>query len=138
MKILICYDGTELADRALIKAIDVFDHYKPNFILATVADMGRGIDMADAFSTDEVEHELKKKVFEAGKKLVDGGKRMEVVFAVGDPGETLYEIVKKQVPDYIVIGKRELTAMGEVEDRILGSVSEYLIRRTVIPVLICH
>ena len=138
MKILICYDGSELAERVLSKAIEAFEHFNPHFILATVAEMGHGVDVEDAFATDEVEHELKDMVLEAGKRLACEGREMDIIFAVGDPGETLYEIIKRQVPDYVVVGKRQLTTFGEIEDRILGSVSEYLVHHTVIPILICH
>ena len=138
MKILVCYDGSEVSQRALGKAIEAFEHFNPHFILATVADMGHGVDVEDAFSANEVEHELKDMVHEAGKRLADEGRRMDVIFAIGEPRETLYEIIKKQVPDYVVVGKRQLTTFGEIEERILGSVSEYLVHRTVIPILICH
>ena len=138
MKILICYDGTEVAERALSKAIETFEHFKPHFVLATVAELAHGLDVEDAFATDEVEHDLKVMVFDAGQKLAADGRNVDVVFAVGNPMETLYEIVKKQVPDYVVVGKRQLTTFGEIEEKILGSVSEYLVHRTVIPILICH
>lgn len=138
MKILICYDGSEISQRALGKAIEAFEHFNPHFILATVADLGHGVTVEDAFSTDEVEHELKDMVLEAGKRLADEGRKIDVIFAVGEPRETLYEIIKRQVPDYVVVGKGQLTSFGEIEERILGSVSEYLIHRTVIPILICH
>ncbi len=138
MKILVCYDGTELAERALAKAIETFEHFNPHFILATVADLGHGLDVEDAFATDKVEHDLKVMVFDAGQRLAADGRKVDVVFAVGNPMETLYEIIKKQVPDYVVLGKRQLTTFGEIEEKILGSVSEFLVHRTVIPILICH
>ncbi len=138
MKILICYDGTEVAERALGKAIDTFELFKPHFIIATVADRAHGIDVEDAFSTDEVEHDLKIIAFDAAQKLAADGRNVDVIFAVGNPMETLYEIIKKQVPDYVVVGKRQMTTFGEIEEKILGSVSEYLVHRTVIPILICH
>ncbi len=139
MKIVVCYDGTESSQRVIDKAVETFDQSKPAYVLATVADMGHGADVEDAFATEEVEHELKDKAIEAGRSLGGGGARkVDLVFAMGEPRETLVEIIKRQAPDYVVIGKRELSKIGEIEERILGSVSDYLIHHTDVPILICH
>ncbi len=138
MKIVVCYDGSEGSERALDKAVETFDPFNPLFVLATVADMGHGADVEDAFATDEVEHELKDKAIEVAKSIGgEGGRRVDLVFAIGEPRETLCEIVKRQSPDYVVIGKRELTTVGKIEERILGSVSDFLIHHTDVPILIC-
>ena len=138
MKILVCYNESELSERVLNKAIEIFEHLNPHFILATVADMDRGVDVQDVLSTDEVEHELRDMVFETSMRLADEGRKVDVIFAVGKLKEMLHEIIKNKVPDYVVVGKRHLTRFGEIEERFLGSVSEYLVQRTVIPILICH
>jgi nucleotide-binding universal stress UspA family protein len=139
MKIVVCYDGSESSERALGKAVETFDHFTPVFVLATVGDLGHGADVEDAFATEEVEHELKDKAIEAGESIGEDGRRnVDLVFAIGEPRETLTEIVKRQAPDYVVIGKRELSTVGKIEERILGSVSDYLIHHTDVPILICN
>lgn len=139
MKIVICYDGSERSQRVIDKAVETFDQFKPAYVFATVADMGHGADVEDAFATEEVEHELKDKAIEAAKSIGEGGgRRVDLVFAIGEPRETLAETIKRQSPDYVVIGKRELTKIGEIEERILGSVSDYLIHHTDVPILICN
>jgi nucleotide-binding universal stress UspA family protein len=139
MKILVCYDGSESSERALSKAVETFDHFTPTFVLATVADLGHGADVEDAFATEDVEHELKDKAMEAGESIGEGGRRnVDLVFAIGEPRETLSEIIKKQSPDYVVIAKKDLSVVGKIEERILGSVSDYLIHHTDRPILVCH
>lgn len=138
MKMLICHDGSGIAQSALEKAIAMFKCEKPEIILATVVE-----EPADASSYDEASFEELRAKREADLKDVADrvskqGFDVNVVIAIGDPRKMLVEAVRKKKPDIAVIASRP--PQGGVRfGNITVSVSDYLIHHIDdCPVLIMH
>ena len=138
MKMLICHDGSEIAQSALEKSIAMFGHEKPEIILVTVVE-----EPADASSYDEATFEDLRAEREASLKktadwVVKQGLDVDAIMAIGDPRKMLVEAVKKKQPDIVVIASRP-PAGGVRFGNITVSVSDYLIHHiTGCPVLVMH
>jgi len=138
MKILVCYDGSEAAQSALEKSIEMLKGGKPEIILVTVAE-----EPADASSYDEAAFQEWRAEREAGVKgaadwVVNQGLDVNVVLAIGDPRKMLVETIKKKMPDLVVIASRPPKG-GVRFGNITVSISDYLIHHvTDCSVLIMH
>lgn len=133
MKVMFCYDGSEISQKALAKTLEYFKAMKPNIILVTVAEQALDASMENEAIFEEVEQ---KKHFELRKQaewVAEQGFEVDVVLAVGDAREMLIETVSKKDPDIVVIGRRGISKMKRM---LLGSVSAYLVRHSERPVLI--
>jgi nucleotide-binding universal stress UspA family protein len=138
MKMLICHNGSEIAQSALEKSIAMFKCERPEIILVTVVE-----EPADASSYDEASFEKLRANREAALKevadsVVKQNLDVSVVVAIGDPRKMLVEAVKKKKPDVVVIASRP--PQGGVRfGNITVSVSDYLIHHiTDCPVLVMH
>lgn len=135
---LICHNGSEIAQSALEKSIAMFKCERPEIILVTVVE-----EPADASSYDEASFEKLRANREAALKevadsVVKQNLDVSVVVAIGDPRKMLVEAVKKKKPDVVVIASRP--PQGGVRfGNITVSVSDYLIHHiTDCPVLVMH
>ncbi|MFZ2301017.1 MAG: universal stress protein [Gallionella sp.] len=138
MKMLVCHDGSEIAQSALEKSIAMFKGVKPEVILVTVAE-----EPADASSYDEAAFEEWRAKREADLKetadwVTKHGCDVDAILAIGDPRKMLVEAVGKKKPDIVVIASRP--PQGGVRfGNITVSVSDYLIHHiTDCPVLVMH
>ena len=138
MKMLMCHDGSEIAQSALEKSIAMFKCERPEIILVTVAE-----EPADASSYDEAAFEEWRAEREADlKKAADWvsnqGLDVDAIMAVGDPRKMLVEAIGKKKPDIVVVASRPPKG-GVRFGNITVSVSDYLIRHiTGCPVLVMH
>jgi nucleotide-binding universal stress UspA family protein len=140
MKMLICHDGSKIAQSALEKSVAMFGHERPEIILVTVVE-----EPADASSYDEAAfEELRAKreadLKEAADWVVKQGLDVNVIVAigVGDPRKMLVETVRNKKPDIVVITSRPPKG-GVRFGNVTASVSDYLIHHIDdCPVLIMH
>ena len=121
MKILVAYDGSTHADNALKEAIDIAKYFNAHIELVHCSwerskDAGRLLLLSK--ESDMKEAEIKYKI------------RNEVAQS---PGEMIASIVKNEGFSLVVMGTR---GMGAVQDLILGSVSNYVIDKVDVPVLV--
>ncbi|MDD5242249.1 MAG: universal stress protein [Sulfuricella sp.] len=127
MKMLVCHDGSEIAQSAMEKAIAMFKCEKPEIILATVVE-----EPADASSYDETAFEALRAKRESDLKemangVVKQGFDVDVLIAVGEPRKMLVEAVRMKKPDIVVITSRP-PGGGVRFGNVSVSVSDYLIR----------
>jgi nucleotide-binding universal stress UspA family protein len=135
MKIMVCHDGSENAQKAMEQAVELFKPYKPEIILVSVVE-----GAADASSENEEifekqrseQHDFLKKTSEW---LSKHGCDVDAILAMGDARKMLLETAAQKNPNILVIGKR---GRGVIKDMVLGSVSAYLIRHAKCPVLVFH
>lgn len=138
MKMLMCHDGSEIAQSALEKSIAMFKCERPEIILVTVVE-----EPADASSYDEAAFEEWRTKREADLKeaadwVAKQGFDVDAIVAVGDPRKMLVEAVRKKKPDIVVIASRPPEG-GVRFGNITVSVSDYLIHHiTDCPVLVMH
>ncbi len=136
MKIFVCYDGSDIAKRALKNATELFSGFKVVFVIASVVKLDSGLDAHAAESDEELKEEKKAELLKVAKELnEETGFSVDALFSVGNPPRILCDLIKEHGPDCVVTGKRGKESIGE---RFLGSVSEYIIDNCDKPVIIIH
>ena len=132
--ILIAWDGSEHAKRALGEAVDLARAQDGRLTLLTVAaplQVWPGyvlpITEADLISAAE-------KTLAEGEALVSEGVQVSGHTAAGDPGSELVKRAAAADHDLIVMGSR---GRGAVRSAVLA-VSHFVLNHTTVPVLIVH
>jgi len=139
MKILVCHDGSDLAQSALEKSVAMFRWAKPGIIIVTVAE-----ESADASSYDEEAFEEWRAKREADLKkaadwVVSQDLAVDAILAIGDPRKMLMQSIRAKAPDLVVITSRASTETGIRFGNVTVSVSGYLLRQIRdCPVLVMH
>jgi nucleotide-binding universal stress UspA family protein len=133
--ILVAWDGSEHAKRALAEAIDLARTQGARLTLLTVAAPLHAwpgyvppVSQADLISGAE-------KTLAEGEALVPEGIAVSGRTAPGDPGLELLKRAEAADHDLIVMGSR---GRGAVRSAFLGSVSHFVLNHTTVPVLIVH
>jgi nucleotide-binding universal stress UspA family protein len=134
--ILVGYDETEPAKRALDRSAELAQAFGSKLIVTSVApvmvSIGRSAGAIDPTDTPaqhaaELEH--------ARGHLEGKGLDVEVQAAIGEPAETIVQLAEERKADLIVVGTRELNVL----ERLLGqSVSAGVSHRAHCDVLIVH
>ena len=127
MKILICHDGSEIAQNVMEKSIALFKCEKPQVILATVVEEPQDASSYDEAAFDELRANRESVMKEAAGWVVKQGLDVDVLIAVGDPRKMLVEAVRMKAPDMVVISSRP-PGGGVRFGNVTVSVSDYLIR----------
>jgi nucleotide-binding universal stress UspA family protein len=133
--VLVAWDGSEHAKRALDEAVDLARTQGARLTLLTVAapllvwpGYVPPISEADLISAAE-------KTLAEGEALVPDGIPVSGRTAAGDPGAELVRRAGAADHDLIVMGSR---GRGAVRSAFLGSVSHFVLNHTTVPVLIVH
>jgi nucleotide-binding universal stress UspA family protein len=134
--IVVGYDGTEPAQRALERAADLAQAFGSKLVVTSVAPVlvspGRTMGAIDPADTPE-QHE--GELAQARAFLEQRGITAEYQPAVGEPAETILEVAERDNADLIVVGTREPNLI----QRLLGqSVSGAVARHAGRDVLIVH
>ena len=133
--IVVGYDETEPAKRALVRAADLATAFGSNVIVTSVAPVlhgGRGIGPIDP--ADPVELHLEE-LQHAKALLAEHGIEGELDLALGDPADHIASLAERRHADLVVVGTRGL----HLVERMLGlSVSGELARKAHCDVLIVH
>jgi nucleotide-binding universal stress UspA family protein len=133
--ILVAWDGSEHAKRALAEAVDLARTQDARLTLLTVAAPLHAwpgyvppISQADLDSAAE-------RTLAEGEALVPEGIPVSGRTAAGHPGTELLKRAAAADEDLIVMGSR---GRGAVRSAVLGSVSHFVLNHATIPVLIVH
>jgi nucleotide-binding universal stress UspA family protein len=119
-KILLAYDGTEPAQRALDTAAELAKSTGATVSVVSVVPMRPGRFPIDPWDT-AVNHT--RELVEARRLLGQRGIEADLIERAGDPARTIEEVADEGGFDTIVIGSRGLGMLGRV---LQGSVSEHV------------
>ncbi len=135
--ILVAFDGSENAKRALNVAIDLAKRYEAKLDIIEVVDtsiiLGAGIGPVPPDVIESLYNKAKADVEGAKKQASDAGIKVEGVIVEGDPATAVMDYASKNGVDLIVTGSRGLSTIKRM---FLGSVSSRIIHEAKIPVLV--
>lgn len=138
-KILVPYDGSDHARRALSHAVDlVRSGENASLLLATVfhaAAVAGEFDWASMLGKELLRdaEEKSEAILADGESAIPADVPVKTHFEVGAPGPVLVKLAADEGCDLIVMGSRGL---GPLKGIFMGSVSSWLVSRAAVPVLI--
>ena len=159
--IVIGYDGSDAAERALARAADIAQVFSARLVVVSVSDSatvpatsgfeptaelvppavvgpvapGGTVPLPKPLSAQEPEELARRQLERARMSLASRKVETEYLVELGDPAERLLEVADQRDADLIVVGSRE---RGFLE-RLLGrSVDEAVARRAERDVLLVH
>ena len=141
--LLVAFDGSPHAERALSEAIDMA---KSNGASVTIAAVSPGLApwiltpgaMAAPPNLGELEQEIAQEFQELLDKAVatvPDGIESSTVLLDGRPASAIVAQARKAGSDLVVMGSR---GRGELESMVLGSVSHGVLHESPVPVLVVH
>lgn len=136
MTILIAYDGSEPAQKAVDHAIA--EHADKELILLRVVEVAGGATSAGFNIIKEMLKERTEKgavevPSRVKDKLDEAGIEFEVETVFGDPAEEIVEFAEENDIEQILIGNHGRSSVSRV---LLGSVAEKVVRRAPMPVTV--
>lgn len=134
--IVVAYDETEPAKRALARAADLAQAFEAKLVVTSVAPLGaagpRGGGPVDPVDPPERHRE---ELEHAQAFLQERGLEAELQAGVGDPADAIVALAEERSADLIVVGTRE---PGLIDRLFKGSVSAAVSRHARCDVLIVH
>ena len=134
-KILIGYDGTESAKRAVDRASSIARDGDEIGVISVAPIVAGSPRSGGPFVPGDTPVEHRAELAEALAILRDRGIDALPIEAVGDPGLAICEAAERDGYDTIVVGSRNL---GGIKRLLLGSVSERVAHRAKCDVLIAR
>jgi nucleotide-binding universal stress UspA family protein len=132
--ILVAYDGSSHAKRALAEAVDIARAQGARLTLLTVAAPLQAWAGPYVVSISEAElGQAAEQIAVEGEALVPEGIPMSARTAAGHAGIELLKRAEAADHDLIVMGSR---GRGAVRSAVLGSVSHYVLNHAHVPVLV--
>ncbi|AWR97058.1 universal stress protein [Acidianus sulfidivorans JP7] len=135
--IIIAYDGSSHAKKALDIAIDLAKKYEAKLDIIEVVDSsifaGAGLAPVPADVIESIYNRAKADIEDAKKTAKDKGIEAEGVVLEGDPATAILEYSNKNNADLIVTGSRGLSSLKRI---FLGSVSSRIVQEAKVPVIV--
>ncbi len=134
--IVIGFDDTEPARRALERAADLAEAFSAKLVVTSVAPLLVGISRtAGPIDPTDTPEEHREQLQDARELLEARNIKADYVPGVGDPADTIAELADDRDADLIVVGTRD----PGILDRLLGqSVSERVAHHAHRDILIVH
>jgi len=141
-KILVPFDGSSNAERALIKAVELASLTEGELVILTVyrhhSMLEASLSMVrprDPQNMDDIMRDYARDVADHGKKIAieHGASTARAFIKVGHPARTIIAYATEKDVDLIVLSSRGL---GSVEGYLLGSVSHKVTAVSQCPVLV--
>lgn len=135
MKILVCTDGSEIAQKAIEYAADFAKNYRADLTVMYVIDHETSMKKPVYDKYGDKTHKAKEILKEAKETITQAGGDTEVTerIAVGPVSREIVRIAKGEGFENIVVGTRGL---GGLRRMLLGSVAEDVILYAHCPVVV--
>jgi len=133
-KILVGYDGSDQAARALDFAIAIAAHRSGAeiHIAFVVQKQGGAPDPAPDEVMDSLKVAAREELLDAGRVVTKSLAMPVIHLETGNPGERLLELADRVKPDLVVLG----TLHHSASERLLGTVSSHFLKSRRYPLLI--
>jgi nucleotide-binding universal stress UspA family protein len=125
MKILVAYDGSESAQRALTQAAELAGRNGADVSVVSVAEPLPQFGRAGAMLTPEEEQERVNELRDAKATLAEQGVPAKIVERKGDAASMIIDEAEQEDADLIVMGTRGLNG---AQRWLLGSVSSRVVQ----------
>lgn len=134
-RIMVAYDGSDCANRALAAGVDLMDRYDADLAVVMVAGLP---DYAGTIGeVDEIQNEARAFFDQKIRKVEElAGDRMERVsthLLFGHTGDKLVRFAKELDFDLVIVGARGFSRLQRI---FLGSVSQFVVKYAHCPVLV--
>lgn len=133
MKILVAYDGSEGAQRALEQAAELASSNGSVVSVISVAEPLPQFGRAGAMLTPEEDEERRHELVDAKETLAGKGVEAQLVERKGDPATMIVDEAEKESADVIVMGTRGLNT---AQRWLIGSVSSRVVQHAPCNVLV--
>jgi nucleotide-binding universal stress UspA family protein len=134
MKILVAYDGSEGAKRALGKAAALARH-EDQVSIISVAEGVPLFGYASSLPSPEQEEERQSQLVEAATVLSEHHIGSSLVKRTGDPATAILDVAREEGVDLVIMGTRGVSA---VERWLIGSVSSKVLHHAPCSVLVAR
>jgi len=139
-KMLVCLDGSSLAEQVLPYATEVAQRFGSRIVLLQVIHLPASFAAAAAQGGEKILAEEAGRLAGEARAYLEGvaaslrGKGLEVEAAAleGTPSETIVTYARENEVDLIAIGTHGRKSLGRL---IFGSVADYVLKHSSIPVL---
>ncbi len=132
VKVLVAYDGSEQARRALDWAAHMAQGATVS-VISVAPTLAASPKIADAVDPTSDADEHRRQLDEAVALLDALGVRATAVLKAGNPAEEIINAAADGRFDVIIVGIR---GMGAIERFLIGSVADRLVRYATVPVLV--
>jgi nucleotide-binding universal stress UspA family protein len=132
MKILVAYDGSNEAKRALDWARKIGGD-GPVTVLSVAPTLEGSPRIADAVDPTSDLSEHSRQVDEARSSLERAGMTVETILRAGNPAEEIITTASEGSYELVLVGIRGMSAAQRF---IIGSVAERVVRHATVPVLV--
>ncbi|HHE41433.1 MAG TPA: universal stress protein [Dehalococcoidia bacterium] len=139
-RILLCLDGTPLAEQMIPYAAEVAEKFGSELVLLQVLQVPSSLAAASAQGAESViEEEMKRLAFESStylngvaERLRARGLSVHTVTLEGMPGDAIVDYARKNDIGLIAIATHGRKNLGLL---VFGSVADHVLRHTNVPVL---
>ncbi|WP_070120399.1 universal stress protein [Bacillus marinisedimentorum] len=136
-RILVAYDGSELAGKALdfaLKAAQEDEQVEVDVVTVFNPPVSMGsYGMYNETTINEMKEDIKNSMGSVEEKLAELPNKTSTHILEGVPGKRLVDFAKEHDSDLIIIGNRGFSGLKEM---FLGSVSHYVVQRAHCPVFV--
>jgi nucleotide-binding universal stress UspA family protein len=130
-KILVCLDGSSFSEQVLQHASEEATASSKKLVLLDVANIATTLPEPEQIAAEEAK--AKTYLNKKAKSLKEIGIDTECVVIFGDPGRAIVDYAEKSDIDLIAIATHSRSGINRM---IFGSVAEYVIRNSKLPILL--
>lgn len=142
-KILVPIDGSGVSIAALKTAAKMAESFGSEVMLFHVMQLPSPIEIFETYSgkMGEIYYQIKERVEKYGERVLQGAVKECSAFKVNFKEKAVWGEAASEIIQEVLLGKYDLVVIGsrgldDVEDWLMGSVSQRVVRRSRCPVMV--